>query len=64
VATAAGQPSIFVYRPGELLADGTTAAGCRLAFSIFQNAATVFTVDGWTLFDAAAAYASGGCPGP
>lgn len=61
VATVAGKPTIVLYQPGATLADGSTAAGCRLSVSIFQQAPQYFTADGWALFDAAALYAGGGC---
>ncbi len=61
VATVAGKPTIFTYGAGDQLTDGTSAAGCRVAFSIYQNAPALFTADGWALFDAAASYAINGC---
>ncbi len=61
VSTVAGTPTTFVYETGQQLADGTTAAGCRVAFSIFQTAPATFTTDGWALFDAAATYTLNGC---
>jgi hypothetical protein len=64
VATAAGEPVTFVYPAGATLADGAAAAGCRLTSSIFQGAPTLFTADGWALFDAAARYAGANCQTP
>ncbi len=61
VATVAGTPTTFLYEAGQQLADGTTAAGCRVAFSIFQTAPASFTTDAWALFDAAATYTLNGC---
>jgi hypothetical protein len=61
VATLDALPTIFVYDAGALLADGTTAAGCRLAFSLYRSAPTSFTDEAWTLFDAAALHAASGC---
>ena len=61
VSTVAGTPTTFLYETGQQLADGTTAAGCRVAFSIFQTAPATFTTDGWALFDAAATYTLNGC---
>ena len=62
VATAATRPASFVYRAGDVLANGSPAAACRLTSSIFQNAPTAHTAAGWALFDAAAQYALLGCP--
>ena len=61
VATVAGTPAIFAYQSGDVLADGSTAAACRLHFPMFQTAVLSYTTVGWNLFDAAAAYAAGGC---
>jgi hypothetical protein len=63
VATSNGNPTIFVYEPGAGLADGTVTPGCRIALSIFQTQPTIFTADGWALFDATATYATTGCAG-
>ena len=62
VANVAGLATTFVYEKGSTLADGSQAAGCRLASSTFQDGPANFTADGWTLFDAAAAHALAGCP--
>ncbi|MCP3997623.1 MAG: hypothetical protein GY722_21570 [bacterium] len=61
VSTAAGRPSTYVYEAGTQLADGSTAAGCRVHSSIFKSAPTSFTAQGWQLFDALATYAGDGC---
>jgi hypothetical protein len=61
IATSNGLPTIFVYGAGQALADGSPAAGCRVAFSVFQSAPTVFTDEGWTMFDTATTYLAGGC---
>ena len=61
VATAAGRVTTFVYQTGDTLVGGTTAPGCRLASSVMGNAPTTFTAAGWTLFDAAADYATANC---
>lgn len=55
------QPAVFVYETGDVLADGSAAAGCRLAWPVFKTAPTQFTDAGWSLFDRAVRYASGGC---
>ena len=61
VATANGRATTFVYQAGDPLVGGTTAAGCRLTSSAFQNGPASFTAAGWTLFDAAADYAASNC---
>jgi hypothetical protein len=61
VLTANGLPSTFVYAAGGQLADGSVAAGCRLHAPAFTTAVLVWTAEAWSLFDAAAAYAAGGC---
>jgi hypothetical protein len=62
VATAAQQPSLFVYVDGDQLADGTTASGCRIAYPAFHYAAADYTASGWALFENAVAWAAAGCP--
>lgn len=61
VTTAVGVPTTFVYGAGTQLADGSTAAGCRITHSIFQSVPATFTSDGWALFDAVAAFAATDC---
>jgi len=61
VATVTGLPTIFVYEAGDTLFDGTTAAGCRLHFPIYQTSVDSYTTDAWALFAAAAGYAANGC---
>lgn len=61
VLTANGLPSTFVYAGGADLADGSVAAGCRLHSPAFTTAVLAWTPQAWALFDAAAAYAAGGC---
>ena len=39
----------------------STAAGCRLTSSAFQNGPANFTAAGWSLFEAAADYAASNC---
>ena len=64
VGTTAGKPTLFVYPAGATLADGSTAAGCRLHYSIFADAPVRFSTDGWALFDNTVAYAANGCVAP
>ncbi len=61
VATASGKPTTFVYQAGDQLVGGSTADGCRLTSSVFQNGPASFTAAGWTMFDAAADYAAANC---
>ncbi len=61
VATAAGKVTTFVYQAGDQLVGGTTAPGCRLTSSAFQNGPANFTAAGWTMFEAAADYLAASC---
>jgi len=59
VATRNGQPTIFSFDRGAVLDDGRLAASCRLAIPAYHTAPaapTVYTADGWALFDAAVAW--------
>ncbi len=64
VATAAGRATTFVYQAGDTLASGSTAAGCRITYSLFQSAPSSFTADGWAMFDATALYTANNCDAP
>jgi hypothetical protein len=61
VATSNGFATSFVYESGDQLADGSTAAACRVHLSAFQTAVLSWTTDAWTMFDTAAAYLADGC---
>jgi len=61
VATSNGFATDFVYQGGDLLADGSIAAGCRLHVSAFQTAVLSWNADARAIFDAAAGYATNGC---
>ena len=61
VARSGTDATILTIAAGMPLAGGQPAAGCRMSFPIFANAATTFTADGWAMFDAAALWAAGGC---
>ena len=61
VATAGGHPTMFSYGSGATLADGSSAAGCRLSFPLWADAPTLMTADAWAMFDATAAFGAGGC---
>ncbi len=63
VATAGADPTIFTIPQGAALVGGQAAPGCRMTFPLFNAAPTTFTVNGWALFDAAAAWAAAGCAG-
>ncbi|MEZ5258193.1 MAG: hypothetical protein R2705_15190 [Ilumatobacteraceae bacterium] len=63
VATAAGSPISFMYGKGSALADGTIAAGCRIAASAFQGAPSRFSTGAWAMFDATVTFAANDCPG-
>jgi hypothetical protein len=70
IATLPGDPTgatIYVYKKGALLQDGTAAAGLRIGFFLEDDNVTgtpnLMTEQGLTLFDAAVRYAtSGGAP--
>ena len=61
VARTGADATIFTIAAGMPLADGQPAAGCRMSFPIFANAPTMFTTDGWAMFDASALWAAGAC---
>lgn len=61
VATVSGRPGIFVYEAGSPMVGGPLAPACRIAFPAGASAPGAFTASGGTLFDAAVAYAVGGC---
>jgi len=65
VATLAGDASkatIFAYDVGDTLTTGT-AAGRRVGLFLDDDSAADLTADGWALFDAAVAWASGASGG-
>lgn len=61
VAQAGSDATIFTIPAGAPLANGQSAAGCRLTFPLFNNAPTTFTADGWAMFEATAGWAADGC---
>jgi hypothetical protein len=63
VATVSGVAALFVFEAGEELADGSTAAGCRIGYPLHTNTATALNANGWALFENALAWAVGGCAG-
>jgi glucose/arabinose dehydrogenase len=63
VATIAGdatRPTIFRYATGATLASGTGAPARRVGFFLHDLSATTLTANGWSLFDAAVAWADSG----
>lgn len=60
VATVAGKAVLFAYPAGAQLS-GLTAPACRIAVPAYKGAVTNFTPSGWAIFDAAIAWADGGC---
>jgi hypothetical protein len=62
VATAAGRATMFAYEPGDALVGGGTAAGCRIAFPLYQTGPTRFTTNAWAMVDATTSWAVAGCP--
>jgi hypothetical protein len=61
VATANGSPTSFVYTQGSTLANGSSAAGCRIHASVYKSTVLSWTPDAWALFDAATDFAAAGC---
>ena len=53
VATAGGQAALFAYDPGDVLADGSAAASCRIALPFADTTFAQLTNQGAALFDAA-----------
>ncbi len=61
VATVAGNPTIFAYRPQDLLYDGTPAPGCRIGFPGTNPAPSAWSTTMYALFDMATNYAATSC---
>jgi hypothetical protein len=61
VATAAGEPTLFVFAPGDVLDNGQPAPGCRIGYPAFHVTPPNYTSNGWALFDNAVAWAVAGC---
>lgn len=61
VAQVGSQAAMFAYPRAATLADGTSAAGCRLSFPLYGTAPTRHTSDAWAMFDATAKWGAGGC---
>lgn len=60
---APGQVTELAYHRGAALADGSAAAGCRVAFPGLSGAVSKWTArtSAWTLFDRAVAYTAADC---
>lgn len=56
-----GQAALFAYRAGAALPNGTTAAGCRIAFPLDLSGFSRINSSGWALFDRAVQYAASEC---
>jgi sugar lactone lactonase YvrE len=57
----ANQEAIFAYRPGSVMASGTAAPACRIAYLTDNSAVTQWSATGQALFDRAIGYADTGC---
>jgi hypothetical protein len=68
VATAGADPTIFNVEAGDQLANGTTAAACRLTFPIFNDVPVTYNTNAWNLFHASIDFGIANCdsagPGP
>ena len=65
VATLNGASALFVYEPGDVLADATIAPSCRVVFPAGKLGPANHTTDAWAIFDAVLAYVSdAGCDAP
>jgi hypothetical protein len=53
--------AIFVYQPGDLMAQGLVAPGCRVGFPGGNGTMNFLTMTGRRMFDAAVEYVSAGC---
>lgn len=64
VATADGAATIWHVDADAPLANGTTAAACRLTFPAFRDAPADFGADAWTLVDATVSHGLSDCTLP
>jgi len=67
IATATGSSTravIFAYQKGDRLPFGDNAKGRRVGFYMGQRQPAAANIDGWALFDAAAAWATPAAPDP
>jgi len=56
-----GQVGIFAYHAGSELADGSTAAGCRIGVPFTNAAFNAINTTGWAFWDYAVAYGAAEC---
>jgi hypothetical protein len=56
IATLNGASALFAYDSGELLADGTLAASCRVVFPAGKLGPADHTAEAWAIVDAVIAY--------
>ncbi len=57
ISTSNATATTFTYDAGDVLADGTPAAGCRAALPIRHDSLALSTADLWAIFDAAVDWA-------
>jgi hypothetical protein len=56
-----GQPALFSYDEGDLLANGQASPGCRVAFPLENSAFSNINTAGWAFWDRAVDYAASEC---
>jgi hypothetical protein len=61
VATASGTATLFVFEPGDTLANGSPAPGCRIGFPAYHETPASYNANGWLLFDTAVEWSIAGC---
>ena len=61
VARSGTDATVFTLAPGQTQANGSAAPACRVTFPLWANGPTLFTTDGWALFDAAARWTATNC---
>jgi hypothetical protein len=61
VARSGADATVFTLSPGQRQSNGVDAPACRVTFPLWANGPTMFTADGWAMFDAAAQWTAGNC---
>jgi hypothetical protein len=61
LARSGTDATIFTLSPGQTQANGQAAPACRVTFPLWANGPTMFSTDGWALFDAAARWTATNC---
>ncbi len=56
-----GRASVFAYRTGQTLSDGSPAAGCRVAIPLDASTPNTLTADGWSIVDGALQWVAANC---